>query len=218
MPHIDFKITAARASTASPILILAHGAGAPMDSDFMEHMAQALAARGVTVARFEFAYMALRRQGHARRPPPKMDVLSEEYRTAIAALRRQHPQVPFIIGGKSMGGRVASLIADELFQAGTIRGCACLGFPFHPPKQPAKLRTSHLITTRCPVLIVQGTRDSLGDQAMVCGLTLSSAIELQWLADGDHDFKPRIASGHSHQQHISTAAAAVAYFVQRVCR
>ncbi len=222
MPQIDFIITAVHGSNPSPILMLAHGAGAPMDSAFMEQMAQALAACSVTVARFEFAYMAQRRQGHGRRPPPKMDALCQEYRGAIAALRLKYPTAPLMIGGKSMGGRVASLIADEYFAAGiekrAIRGCVCLGFPFHPPKQPAKLRTSHLTGMRCPVLIVQGTRDSLGEETLVRGLTVASTIELQWLSDGDHDFKPRVASGHSHQQHLATAASAAAAFVQRVCR
>ncbi|WP_353474595.1 alpha/beta hydrolase [Salipiger sp. H15] len=194
-----------------PTLLLAHGAGASMDSDFMARMAEGLAARGLRVVRFEFAYMAQRRTGGAKRPPPKVEILQEEYRAAIAALACDGP---LFIGGKSMGGRVASLIADDLFAAGTIRGLVCLGYPFHPTGKPEKLRTEHLAELRTPALICQGTRDPFGTREEVAGYALSGSIALHWLEDGDHDFKPRRGvSGLSHEETLAGAASAVAGWI-----
>ncbi len=122
-------------------LLLAHGAGAAMDTPFMTAMAEGLAARGLRVVRFEFAYMAGRRSGGPKRPPPKVELLQEEFRTAIEAIACGGP---LFIGGKSMGGRVASLIADDLWVQNRIRGLVCLGYPFHPPNKPEQLRTAHL--------------------------------------------------------------------------
>ena len=138
--------------------LCAHGAGAGMETPFLKIVAELLAERGVATYRFEFGYMAARRQG-ARKPPPKAERLMDEYRAAVAAVPAD---VPLIIGGKSMGGRVASMVADELYAAGHIRGLACLGYPFHPPKKPEQLRTAHLTALACPALIVQGERDPFG--------------------------------------------------------
>ena len=121
-------------------ILLAHGAGAPMDSASMTAAAEALAGAGFRVVRFEFAYMAARRSGD-RKPPPRAETLNPEYEAAIAELGVSGP---LIIGGKSMGGRVASMIADDLHGRGKIAGLLCLGYPFHPPGQPTKLRTAHL--------------------------------------------------------------------------
>ena len=111
-------------------VLLAHGAGAPMDSGSMTATAGALAAAGLRVARFEFGYMASRRTAAGRRPPPRAETLKPEYRAAVAELGADGP---LVIGGKSMGGRVASMVADELHAAGRIVGLLCLGYPFHPP-------------------------------------------------------------------------------------
>ena len=185
-------------------ILLAHGAGAPMDSASMTAAAAALAAEGFRVARFEFAYMAARRSGH-RKPPPRADTLTGEYRDAIMALGAKGR---LVIGGKSMGGRVASLIADELHAAGTIAGLLCLGYPVHPPEKPAQLRTAHLEGLKAPALICQGTRDPFGTREEVAGYTLSPAIDVLWIKDGDHDLKPRkTISGFSAADHLGTMAA-----------
>ena len=112
----------------------------------------------------------------------------DEYRAAVAAVPAG---APLIIGGKSMGGRVASMVADELYAAGRIAGLACLGYPFHPPKKPEQLRTAHLVALACPALIVQGERDPFGGRAEVEGYRLSPAIRFHWAGDGDHDLGPR---------------------------
>jgi predicted alpha/beta-hydrolase family hydrolase len=192
---------------AAATLVLAHGAGAPMDSRFMNDIAALLAARGVRVARFEFAYMAARRSGAGRKPPPRAETVTGEYRDLVSGLAEGRP---LFIGGKSMGGRVASMIADELFAAGRIAGLVCLGYPFHPPASPAKLRTAHLETLQAPALICQGTRDPFGTREEVAGYPLAPSIRLHWLADGDHDFRPRRESGVTAKQNLASAADVIA--------
>lgn len=194
-------------------LLLAHGAGASMDSAFMNLMADLLVTRSISVVRFEFPYMAARREGGKKRPAPKAETLMESYRAAIAAAPGN---APLLIGGKSMGGRVASMVADEAFAGELIKGLVCLGYPFHPPNTPATMRTAHLIELKCPALIVQGERDPFGTRAEVEALTLSPAIAYEWLGDGDHDFGPRGASGFTRKGNLNAAADAVAAFARRV--
>lgn len=216
MPNLDVERPKGDKRIAA--LLLAHGAGAPMDSAFMTAMTGLLVERRLTVVRFEFAYMAARRGGTSRRPPPKMAVLVEEYREALALARRQVKSTRFLIGGKSMGGRVASLIADEEFAAGRVAGCVCLGYPFHPANKPASLRTAHLERLRCPTLIVQGERDALGERAEVEGLKLSNAIEFAWMRDGNHDLKPRKSADVTHDANLEMAADAIGRFAKMTTR
>ena len=200
---------------AAVTILLAHGAGAPMDSASMAAAAKALAAAGFRVARFEFAYMAARRYGH-RKPPPRADTVNPEYVAAVEALGAKGA---LIIGGKSMGGRVASMVADELHAAGKIAGLLCLGYPFHPPAKPTQLRTKHLADLRTPALICQGTRDEFGTREEVAGYTLSDQIEILWLEDGDHDLKPRKSvSGFSTADHLKTLAETVADWTKALTR
>lgn len=190
-----------------PTYVLAHGAGAAMDSPGMNAVAERLVARGIRVVRFEFAYMAARRDG-VRRPPPRAETLLDEYRAVLAEVGGNP-----VIGGRSMGGRVASMIADD---AG-VPGLACLSYPWHPPEKPDQPRTAHLLGLRTPALVVQGTRDPFGSPSEVATYGLPATIELLWLDDGDHDLRPRKAvSGFTHAQHLDAAADAVASFVRRV--
>ncbi len=199
---------------AAARLLLGHGAGAPMTSPFLEELCQLLAQRGVATSRFEFAYMAARRTGGPRRPPPRIAALIPEFVAAIERLRASMRQDQRLwIGGKSMGGRAASLAADAEFHSGHISGLVCLGYPFHPPKKPQALRTAHLETLACPALIVQGERDPFGGRAEVESLSLADTIEFAWLRDGDHDFKPRARSGETFSDNLFEAANAVAAFV-----
>ncbi|MDN2582259.1 alpha/beta family hydrolase [Aquibium sp. ELW1220] len=198
---------------AAATVLLAHGAGAPMDAPAMSAIAKALAGAGLRVARFEFAYMAARRSG-ARKPPPRAETLLPEYRAAIEALATAGP---LVIGGKSMGGRVASMLADEVFAAGRIAGLLCLGYPFHPPGQPDRLRTAHLEGMATPALICQGTRDPFGTREEVAAYRLSSSIEMLWLEDGDHDLKPRKSvSGFTAADHLDTMARTAAQWIGRI--
>lgn len=197
---------------AKHTILLAHGAGAPMDLPSLTATAQALTVSGFRVARFEFAYMAGRRTDEGRKPPPRAEKLNPEYIAAIDALDAKGP---LIIGGKSMGGRVASMVADDLFASGRIHGLLCLGYPFHPPAKPEQLRTKHLVDLKTPTLIVQGTRDQFGTRVDVSAYTLSPAIDILWLEDGDHDLKPRKSvSGFSAADHLKTMAQAAANWAE----
>lgn len=190
-----------------PTVVLAHGAGAPMDSPFLNVMAAGLGAAGLRVARFEFPYMRRRREEGKRGAPDREPALRAAWKEVIAELGGGER---LVIGGKSMGGRMASLVADEV----GARGLVCLGYPFHPPDKPDRLRTAHLQDLRTPTLIVQGTRDPLGTREDVAGYALSPAIRIVWLEDGDHSFKPRASSGFKEKQHLESAVAAVAEFVR----
>jgi predicted alpha/beta-hydrolase family hydrolase len=195
-------------------ILLAHGAGAPMDSAAMTAMSAALSGTGLRVARFEFGYMAARRTSAARKPPPKAELLMGEYRAAIEALGAKGK---LVIGGKSMGGRVASMIADELHAEGKVSGLLCLGYPFHPPGKPESLRTKHLEVLATPALICQGTRDIFGSREEASAYALSNKIEILWLEDGDHDLKPRKAiSGFSASDHMKSMAEAARNWAGRL--
>lgn len=192
---------------ARAILVLAHGAGAAMDHPSMQALATLIGAAGVHVVRFEFPYMAARRAGGSRRPPDREPVLRRAWLEVIDELGGGERVV---IGGRSMGGRIASMVADE---AG-VRGLVCLGYPFHPAGQPERLRVAHLEVLRTPALIVQGERDAFGNRDEVASYALAPGISVEWLADGDHSFRPRRASGHTLEGHLATAASAAAAFVQ----
>ena len=109
-----------------------------------------------------------------------------------------------------MGGRIASMVADDL----GVRGLVCLGYPFHPPGRPEKLRTAHLEGLQTPTLIVQGERDSFGKPDEVRMYPLSKTIRVVWVPDGDHSLKPRKRSGHTEEENLETAADAIAGFVK----
>jgi predicted alpha/beta-hydrolase family hydrolase len=193
---------------AATTLVLAHGAGAPMKTPFLNAVARGIAAGGgVRVARFEFPYMRARRSsGRRGGAPDREPVLRESWKEVVEALGGGGR---LVIGGKSMGGRIASMIADEV----GARGLVCLGYPFHPPGRPEKLRTKHLETLRTPALIVQGTRDPFGTREDVAGYDLSPSIRVLWLEDGDHSWKPRAASGRTETGNLAEGITAVREFV-----
>lgn len=195
---------------AGSALLLAHGAGAPMDSPFMEAIAGLVAGYGLRVLRFEFPYMAARRDSGRRRPPPRAEALCAAYRDVVGEAAR--PGRRLFVGGKSMGGRVASMVAETLYRDGMVAGLVCLGYPFHPPGKPDRLRTAHLEAMSVPALVCQGERDPFGSRDEVEAYRLSPAVRLHWLADGDHDLVPRKASGLTKDDNWRDAAAAVASF------
>ena len=187
---------------------LAHGAGAPMDTAFMDFFADGLATRGFRVARFEFPYMAARRETGKRKPPDRQPVLLDTWRDVIASIGADN----IVIGGKSMGGRMATMIADEGAHKASVRGLLCLGYPFYGAGRAHKPRIAHLETLKTPTLICQGRRDPMGNHETVSRLKLSKSINIHWAEDGDHDLKPRKASGLTHDQNLTAALdAAVAF-------
>lgn len=172
-----------------PLFILAHGAGAPMDHDWMNALTEHLGAHEVRVVRFEFPYMARRRTDGKKPGPDRPPVLEATWKDVVAQVAKRFKVTPadLTIGGKSMGGRIASMVADEL----GVGGLVCLGYPFHPPGRPEKLRTAHLAELTTDTVIFQGTRDAMGNAQEIQGYTLSKAIDLRFIEDGDHSLKPR---------------------------
>jgi len=188
--------------TASATVLLAHGAGAGMESPFMQEIAEGLAERGWQVIRFEFPYMAKQRISGRKTPPNKADILLQCFLSQVQSLPAGQP---LIIGGKSMGGRIASLIADELLSQNKILGCICLGYPFHPLGKPETLRVQHLQHLCTPTLVIQGERDAMGSREQVETYELSETLQFAWMPDGDHSFKPRKRSGRHEQQNLALA-------------
>ena len=175
---------------ASHTLVLAHGAGGPMDSSFLERVAAGLGERGIRVVRFEFPYMARRREAGGRGAPDRPSVLTARWKEVV---ERFGGGPRLAIGGKSMGGRIASMIADEA----RARGLVCFGYPFHPPGDRERLRTKHLETLATPALILQGTRDPFGTREDVEGYP-----------PRDHRAPDRHCEGHHQQQKENRALRA----------
>jgi uncharacterized protein len=196
---------------AARMLVLAHGAGAPMDSQFMNQIAAGVAASGIGVVRFEFPYMSAQRRTHKRSAPDREPVLRATWAEVIEQLGGG---ARLVIGGKSMGGRIASMIADE---AGAM-GLVCLGYPFHPPGRPQRLRVEHLRELRTASLIVQGSRDSLGSRQEVGAYELSPRLRIAWIEDGDHSFKPPKRSSRTLEQNMKEAISLLVDFVCRLPR
>ncbi len=189
------------------IFVFAHGAGGPMDAPFMNKIARGVAQCGVRVVRFEFPYMAARREGKKKGAPDRQPVLLAAFRAVVEELGGGQRVV---IGGKSMGGRMASMVADELH----VRGLISLGYPFHPPGRPEKLRTEHLRDLRTPTLFLQGERDQFGGRDEVIRYELSPSIRVEWLTDGDHSFKPRASSGVKEGDNLAASTAAICSFLR----
>lgn len=199
-------------TTATATLLLAHGSGAGHDSAFMTRMAEALAAAGLAVARFDFPYMAEGKAAGRRRPPPKAELLVEAYRAALdAAVGAEASSGPVLAAGKSMGGRVAAMAAGGELPA-RVAGVVCLGYPFHPPSEPEKLRLEPLREAKLPVLVLQGERDEFGSFAEAEGHALGPHVRLVAVEDGSHDFGPRGQSPATLKSNIAAAAATVAAF------
>ncbi len=192
-------------SDAETSVVLAHGAGAGMDTPFMDAVSAGLAANGLRVVRFEFPYMQRARREGKRRPPDRGPKLEAAFRQTLAALGDRGR---LIIGGKSMGGRIASMIADDC----KVHGLVCLGYPFHPPGKPERLRTAHLEDLRTPALIIQGTRDPFGRPDEIAGYHLAPSIDIRFIEDGDHGLKPRKSSGRTFEQNLDEAVAATTTF------
>ncbi len=184
----DQKVSATAYPAAKPVgsgitLILGHGAGAGQSSSFMVSFAGALALRGIDTVTFNFLYME---QG--RRLPDPKDNLEACYRAVIAAVaRRQDGRLA--IGGKSMGGRIATQVAAA--GAPGVAGLVLLGYPLHPPGKEDQLRAKHLPQIKAPMLFVQGSRDVFGTPSELQPIikTLPAAVELFEVAGGDHSFK-----------------------------
>jgi predicted alpha/beta-hydrolase family hydrolase len=181
----------AKSKPAGVTLILGHGAGAGQTSGFMVSFATALAARGIETVTFNFAYME---QG--RRLPDSKEKLEACYRAVIEAVaRRKGARGRLAIGGKSMGGRIASQVAAA--GAPEVAGLVLLGYPLHPPGKKDQLRDKHLAEIEAPMLFVQGSRDAFGTPPELQPILkkLKVRAELYEVAGGDHSFKVLKSAG-----------------------
>lgn len=186
-------------------LLIAHGAGAGQDSTFMHSLRRALAEKGVQTLAIEFTYMQRMRAEKRRRPPPKIECLIEEMSHWCDMLSQ--PDLPTLwLGGKSLGGRVASMLAARDGAA----GLALCGYPFHPPGKPDKTRLAHWPEIGCPTLVMQGSRDPFGKREEIEGYDLPANVSVRFLEGGDHDWKPLRISGRNQADLIDEGAAAIA--------
>ena len=189
-----------------PLFIMAHGAGAPMDSEWMNNLTEELLKKNIQIGRFDFPYMQERRASGKKRPPNSTPILQQAWQEIFESAPAD---VPIFVGGKSMGGRIASLMVDQWKTNGLI----CLGFPFHAPGKPPGDRIDHLKLIKTPTLIIQGERDLMGSKIEVNSYSLSKKIKIHFLTDGDHSFKPRKKSGAELQQHLVEAANEIHKFM-----
>ena len=181
---VDSSVTHYQASTAGgALLVLAHGAGAGQRHPFMVHIAKALAARGIDVVTFDFPYMQQK-----RRAPDRAPVLEAAFRDVVAGVveRGLLGERRLFIGGKSMGGRMATHLAAQGVEP--LAGVVALGYPLHPPGKPEQPRTAHLPDIAVPVLIVQGERDTFGTAVELQPVvkTMHAPVTLHVVAGGDH--------------------------------
>ncbi|TVU72854.1 alpha/beta family hydrolase [Cobetia crustatorum] len=203
------------------ILLHAHGAGGGRETGFHQQFGVACAREGMAWLAFDFGYLVQMRREGKRRPPPRLPGLIDEmaqWCEALAPSLAALGGVPLLVGGKSMGSRVASHLMQALAGPMPERCLECspigwyaLGYPFHPTGKPEKLRIAHLPDIDMPGLICQGTRDPFGTQEDVQGYALPERVTLHWLQDGEHDFKPRRSSGETQQRLIASAAHVLAH-------
>lgn len=194
------------------VLILAHGAGAPADSPFMEALCEKLSAEGIETVRFEFPYMQKRRADGRKRPPDRQPVLLAHFSEVLDQVREEvGSRYRILVGGKSMGGRVASVLASQREGAD---GVVCFGYPFHPPGKPDRWRIEHFADLTVPTLVVQGTRDPFGRQEEVeARRNELGRLRLHWLSGGNHDFQPLKSQPDTQDTLLASAALAARQWV-----
>ena len=181
------------------VLLFAHGAGAPMTSDFMGAVAEGLAGRGFPVLRFNYAYLELAARENRRRPPDRKPRLLETHRAALATLRERYPERRLVLMGKSMGGRMSTYLAAE---GEDCAGLTLFGYPLHPPGKPDKLRSEHFAAIAQPALFLQGTRDALCDLDLLQQEleAFGGKATVETFEDADHDFGVLKRTGRSRAE------------------
>lgn len=207
------ELTINNAEHAVAVCILAHGAGAGKDHDWLQEITEYLIQQQITVVRFNFPYMAKRALDGKKRPPDKFEKLEQVYLSVINDAQVRALNLPIFLTGKSMGGRVAASINQQDLTKQHL-GVICLGYPFHPIGKPEKLRLTPLQSpiTRS-VMILQGERDTMGNKQAVADYQLSEQVAIYWLEDGDHNLKPRVRSGYCLAQHLQCAAQKIREFI-----
>jgi hypothetical protein len=198
---VDLKVY--RSEKPFAALVLAHGAGAGQLSAFMVEAASGFASRGVSTATFDFAYVTA-----GRKVPDRAPVLEQSWCAAIDAARMEFAGLPLFIGGKSMGGRIATHVAAQK-RAGPLQGVLLLGYPLHPPGRPEQRRDSHLPDIVEPMLFVQGERDTFGgSQEIDALLPRLQRATLHPIPGGDHSF--HVPGGKAKQHGVLAEVLTVA--------
>ena len=207
------------------IFVFAHGSNSQLNSSFMQTVSQSIARNSATesgkhsfsiaVLRFEFSYLTWMRETGRTRPPEKVETLITFYTQFVEALLAK-VQKPLLLGGKSLGGRIATyLLADHFRNHPAIVGGLVFGYPFHPIDKPEKLRVQHLQQINKPLHVFQGTRDKLGSRADVESYGLPETLGLHWIETGDHDLKPLKKMGVTHLQALNNVAEHSRLLIQR---
>ncbi|QYJ96674.1 alpha/beta fold hydrolase [Shewanella alkalitolerans] len=191
------------------LVVLAHGAGANMAHDFMAQMAERLAGQGLGVIRFNFPYMRSNAIDGKRRPPDRAPKLIKDFSLLLETVREVYKPKCLIVMGKSMGGRMAAILAGE--QA--VDGVICLGYPFVPPKG-GEPRLEPIAECQAPLLVIQGERDKFGAKGQVEPWLAPFKVKLVWLADGDHSFLPRKSSGTTQSANLDLAVSHSIQFIR----
>ncbi|MTI11485.1 alpha/beta hydrolase [Rhodospirillaceae bacterium RKSG073] len=204
--------------------LFAHGAGAPMDSEYMENIAHLLSHEGLRVVRFEFPYMRQRREDGKKRPPNRENICLETWQQAVEDWQATGN---IFIAGKSMGGRMASILAAKNSEFNLpIKAVFCLGYPFHAPGKTDKWKTDHFTNIKLPTFILQGDRDPFGKSEEISQLQIDNPhwpnrdedgpISITWIPDGDHDFKPRVKSGYTHDENLSSVTKKISTYIRKI--
>ncbi|BDX06456.1 alpha/beta family hydrolase [Planctobacterium marinum] len=189
-------------------IVLAHGAGQGMESDFMQECKRLFEINAIKCTLFNFDYMAIAEETGKRRPPDRLPKLIQCFEAQLP----HDKDLPLFVGGKSMGGRVATHILQDSDAIAAI----CLGYPFHPPGKPEKTRTEHLSQIKKSILVLQGERDPFGKPAEICGYELPGNIQVEYVKDGEHSFKTTKASGLSWQDNMQQAITGAVRFIDKV--
>jgi len=191
---------------SSHVVVFAHGAGTAMDAAPLQRVATGLGQIGIDVVRFEFPYMHARRMGDVDRKPDADEILAGCFVDVIKKI--DHPG-KLVVGGWSLGGRIAVQIAKDVGAAAVV----CVSYPFHPNRDPSdRLAVDRLQASELPALIVQGTRDSFGNQQQVRGYRLAQHVQVYWLQDANHALLPRERSGFTASQHLEDAITQLGRF------
>ncbi len=196
---------------ADTLIVLTHGAGANMHHEFMTAMAEGLVTSSTRVVRFNFPYMRANAIDGKRRPPDRAPKLIADYALQLSILKQQFQPKRVFLVGKSMGGRMSAILAESL----AVDGVICLGYPFIP-LSGGEPRLEPIEKCLAPLLVIQGERDKFGHKGLVETWAVMDKVQLQWLIDGDHSFKPRKSSGTSLEANLEKAISVAQKFIGQV--
>lgn len=192
------------------LVIFTHGAGANMTTDFMNKIAKGLSQQAdIGVIRFNLPYMRANAIDGKRRPPDRAPKLLKDFNLHIAAIKAEYTPKRIVLMGKSMGGRMAAIVAEQT----VVDGVICLGYPFIPLKG-GEPRLAPIELCTAPLCIIQGERDKFGGKELVETWPVMQKTQRHWLMDGDHSFVPRKSSGTTEEANLDTAISHCINFIR----